>query len=988
MAQILPSTRSVTYHPVNSTGPFPVGSPPFPVFDETGADLLVTLDGEEVGGWTFSGTMESGFYGAPNTWVNGSISFASQISGELIIDGDRMPRRQAQFKEGGGVPARDHNTELNTITAILQEHRRRLDALDRPGGGILSRLLRVRRGKTVSELPDGIANKYLAFDSSENPIGVPAPAVNVSGAVLEFTSRLAVTAVIVPAPLLFLRTAGYYASGDGGGALYKRVVSEPAHAGKVQSADGAWWEISEPSPNPLQFGALADGTLAGAAFMALETFAAGRVIDLCGLTFAVTSEPKGALYINGVFIVSGTPKPMPKSAKSHPFEGALAVIVKDDGNAHFWPGPVAYKASTDTTFISWVDGILHNPGKPSSVRVAMLQNGIDLRNEVDAYSVKTRSVQHVQGGIVNGGRLLLLCSCFDREEAIPENHPKLGFTYSDDDGANWSPAADIAVAEQWSLGYGPMVPGANADTWHFFGYRGSGGVSEIIKVSTTDNGLTWAAVVALSAAGAFVEAWVERLDSLRWFMFLRDDAGGAIRVSKSTDGGVTWSAPVSSGILGGANPLSVLIKGGNLYLYVYARRGAEIYGRSDVQLYWETPVEALWTANGVFPARDRGPRVSFSSKTNSLGYDYFAETPTGLVRCFVSGEDPTGSDNAAASQLIVQVTDTPTISAPAIIKQLRPGKNLLDNGCLTRFSRSGFVSLTGITSARNIFDRWSIDPRSGGNISIAQEPVSDGYGKWFPHSPRNMWTFDSSASPKPFMSLNQKSDDLDLIHRVSSRMLTAQMWGIGSMPGPADFVMTLATGSGGSPASVSTATAVFRSKPMPDGAWHMIAQVSGFDLTGVTIGSNAILTSSFRFEGTDPWAGSIVGMKLELGDPSPLEYGENDTYNGLLRQIQRLIYPTGAVVGIGVGGGTPNVAVPSGLNFFQKRTSAPLIAASSPSALLVDALATSALSVDYVSAQQARLVTTLASGNFPSNQSALIATAAPLTFLIDAELSA
>lgn len=57
----------------------------------------------------------------------------------------------------------------------------------------------------------------------------------------------------------FIRTAGYSASGDGGGALYKRVLTEPAHAGKFQSADGTWWELAESVINPMMFGALADG---------------------------------------------------------------------------------------------------------------------------------------------------------------------------------------------------------------------------------------------------------------------------------------------------------------------------------------------------------------------------------------------------------------------------------------------------------------------------------------------------------------------------------------------------------------------------------------------------------------------------------------------------------------------------------------------------------------------------------------------------------
>ncbi len=57
----------------------------------------------------------------------------------------------------------------------------------------------------------------------------------------------------------YIRTAGFSTVGDGGGALYKRVVSEPVHAGKVQSADGAWWELAEALPLITMFGAIADG---------------------------------------------------------------------------------------------------------------------------------------------------------------------------------------------------------------------------------------------------------------------------------------------------------------------------------------------------------------------------------------------------------------------------------------------------------------------------------------------------------------------------------------------------------------------------------------------------------------------------------------------------------------------------------------------------------------------------------------------------------
>lgn len=47
------------------------------------------------------------------------------------------------------------------------------------------------------------------------------------------------------ASILSIQTLGYLTPGDGGGAIYKRVASQPAHTGKFQSADGGWWELSE-----------------------------------------------------------------------------------------------------------------------------------------------------------------------------------------------------------------------------------------------------------------------------------------------------------------------------------------------------------------------------------------------------------------------------------------------------------------------------------------------------------------------------------------------------------------------------------------------------------------------------------------------------------------------------------------------------------------------------------------------------------------------
>ncbi len=102
-------------------------------------------------------------------------------------------------------------------------------------------------------------------------------------------------AAIVAPSRTSLSLAGYYSTGDGGGARYKRAASEPSHAGKAQSLDGAWWELAEVGPSVKMFGARGDGrsvtalvsitsgaailTAAGAAFTAADV---GKMIVVPG----------------------------------------------------------------------------------------------------------------------------------------------------------------------------------------------------------------------------------------------------------------------------------------------------------------------------------------------------------------------------------------------------------------------------------------------------------------------------------------------------------------------------------------------------------------------------------------------------------------------------------------------------------------------------------------------------------------------------------
>lgn len=70
----------------------------------------------------------------------------------------------------------------------------------------------------------------------------------------DFATNAAVEAANISGSVSYLRTGGHTSAGDRGGALYRKVGSEPAHEAKIQSNDGAWWEIAEDEVTPFHLG--------------------------------------------------------------------------------------------------------------------------------------------------------------------------------------------------------------------------------------------------------------------------------------------------------------------------------------------------------------------------------------------------------------------------------------------------------------------------------------------------------------------------------------------------------------------------------------------------------------------------------------------------------------------------------------------------------------------------------------------------------------
>jgi hypothetical protein len=122
-------------------------------------------------------------------------------------------------------------------------------------------------------------------------------------------SKAALEAANVPTAVGALQLLGYSSPGDGGEAIYMRVVSEPSHPGKIQSADGAWWELAEHEITPQMLGAKGDGvtgdsTAIRRALLAAEALAA--IVRVPPATYIIDSQISG---VDNVRLVGNGPSP-------------------------------------------------------------------------------------------------------------------------------------------------------------------------------------------------------------------------------------------------------------------------------------------------------------------------------------------------------------------------------------------------------------------------------------------------------------------------------------------------------------------------------------------------------------------------------------------------------------------------------------------------------------------------------------------------------
>ena len=112
---------------------------------------------------------------------------------------------------------------------------------------------------------------------------------NLSGStIVALESRTVAQATTVPSWVSGIRTLGFKAVGDGGGAEFQRTTTPQTDAASFQSADGAWWQISSDVLNARMFGAKGNGVTGTTGNITAGT----NIFSATGVTFTAADVGK------------------------------------------------------------------------------------------------------------------------------------------------------------------------------------------------------------------------------------------------------------------------------------------------------------------------------------------------------------------------------------------------------------------------------------------------------------------------------------------------------------------------------------------------------------------------------------------------------------------------------------------------------------------------------------------------------------------------
>lgn len=730
-------------------------------------------------------------------------------------------------------------------------------------------------------------SKWIVYDPVTSLVDVHSG--DIVQPIIDFSDSEALATKALPSAQTYIRVNGF---------IYRRVLAEPAHDGKVQSV-GAWWEIAEAERRPEMAAAVGDAvTDDSAAFVRLESFSRGQPVDLGGRAFALAEVPTAARYFNGAFKVGSEVVGAAAAAKRHPFVGVATVVASYPGT--FWPAGVWFDASTHNLWRAEVVSERHDTSSGS--RLDVMQS----RDMGETWTGRCTIFSNPDHPRVRAGALgAMSAGRWGGVVTTGDTTRRQWFVYSDDFGTTWV-TTDITAQLLASnhFVYGLLMPGPSraAGDWMVASY---GGTTSCKIIRTTDNGASWSDATLKTATGLPgtspnpTEPSIVYVPSKGWLMFTRvgttPQSTQNLFVAKSADFS-TWSGWIDTGVPLGENPVHALYDGGNLHVLIAQRTGFVGTSRNNILYAYSGEARALYDNPAALGAM--APEQIVALPARAIGYLQSCR----LMRSpndkhapwyhFLKSEGDSSTLRPTRSQVIA-IRDLP---GAALGPQAREGViQLVDNPIFSEWPRG--TSFSYSASDGGLAGRfYSI--RSGATLLVDRVTLSDAQTARFPFRPLYGMRVRNPGTPDDYVSIGQRWEGADALRALralqSGGDYVCRLYGMGDFPtGLVASILvngtSVAVGTFSPVAADATASwvseAVIGSTAIP-------ASISAVTNVRLTIGNGATV-SEFDF--------TIVGCFLyPAAHAAAMEFGAPDNTPDRVGFYCQKLSGTGLRVGRGV----------------------------------------------------------------------------------------
>jgi hypothetical protein len=235
-------------------------------------DQTITLTGNVTGSGTgsFATTIAAGAVGLSQM---ANMATSSLIYRKTAGSGAPEVNTLATLKTDLGLTGTNSGDQTITLTGDVTGSGTGSFATAISAGVIVDGDVNASAAIALSKLATQGARTFVANSTASTAVPTAVSVATAQGMVGQFDTVTAVNSATIDAGINHIRTSGYNAVGDGGGALYKRVAGTPTagvNTKYITSSGGQRWELSEAQEiNILQFGADRAGvTAASPAFQA------------------------------------------------------------------------------------------------------------------------------------------------------------------------------------------------------------------------------------------------------------------------------------------------------------------------------------------------------------------------------------------------------------------------------------------------------------------------------------------------------------------------------------------------------------------------------------------------------------------------------------------------------------------------------------------------------------------------------------------------